>query len=110
MGCLVLLYFIEMLPCTVSYGKCVVTCTNGMCSVQMHNRKKVPKSSKVTNLKSHCTHVHTFALHIDAIQSYFPEYFGQDIEHFEGNTGYDSSQDTQQLDPQEDGQEDNERN
>ena len=82
-----------------------------MCSVQMHNRKKVPKSSKVTNLESHCPHVHTFALHIDAIQSYFPEYFGQEIEVFEVNTGYDSSQDTQQLDPQkEDGQEDNEGN
>ena len=52
-----------------------------------------------------CAHL---PLHIDAIQSYFPEYFGQDIEVFEVNTGYDSSQDTQ-LDPQqEDGQEDNE--
>ena len=96
---------------TFEYGKCVVTCTNGMCSVQMHNMKKVPKFSKVTNLESHCPHVCTFALHIDAIQSYFPEYFGQDIEVFEVNTGYDSSQDTQQLDPQqEDGQEDNEGN
>ena len=77
----------------------------------MHNRKKVPKSSKVTNLESHCPHVCTFALHIDAIQSHFPEYFGQDIEVFEGNTGYDSSQDTQQLhSQQEDGQEDNEGN
>ena len=96
---------------TFEYGKCVVTYTNGMCSVQMHNRKKVPKSSKVTNLESHCLHVCTFALHIDAIQSYFPEYFGQDIDVFEGNTGHDSSEDTQQLDPQQQyGQEENEGN
>ena len=46
---------------TFEYGKCVVTCTNGMCSVQMHNMKKVPKSSKVTNLESRCPHVRTFA-------------------------------------------------
>ena len=81
-----------------------VFCTNAQ-------QEKFSKSSKVTNLESHCPHVHTFALHIDAIQSYFPEYFGQDIEVFEGNTGYDSSLETQQLDPQqEDGQEDNEGN
>ena len=75
---------------TFEYGKCVVTCTNGMCSVQMHNMKKVPKSSKVTNLESHCPHVCTFPLHIDAIQSYFPEYFGQDIEVFEGNMSHNN--------------------
>ena len=88
---------------TFEYGKCVVTCTNGMCSVQMHNCKKLPKSAKVTNLESHCPHVCTFALHINAIQSYFPQYFGQDIEVFEGNTGDDSSQDTQEVDPQQEG-------
>ena len=69
---------------TFEYRRCVVTCTNGMCSVQMHNRKKVPKSSKVTNVKSHCSNVHMFVLHIDTIQSYFPEYFGWDIEVLEG--------------------------
>ena len=31
---------------TFDYGKRVVTCTNGMCSVQMHNRKKFPNHQR----------------------------------------------------------------
>ena len=80
-----------------------VFCTNAQHEKKSPNLQK----SQIWNHTAHmCAH---FALHIDAIQSYFPEYFGQDIEVFEVNTRYDSSQDTQQLDPQqEDGQEDNE--
>ena len=36
---------------TFEYVKCVVTCTNGMCSVHMHNKKKIPKFVKVENAK-----------------------------------------------------------
>ena len=68
---------------TFEYGKCVVTCTNGMCSVQMHNRKKSFPNHQKSQIWNHTApHVHTFVLHTDAIQSYFPEYFGQDIEVF----------------------------
>ena len=34
---------------TFEYGKCVVTCTHEICTVQMHNKKKIPKSAKVEN-------------------------------------------------------------
>ena len=60
---------------TFEYGKCVVTCTHGMCAVQMHNKKKIPKSSKIENFKGLYTHVQTIALHMDSVKSYFPEYF-----------------------------------
>ena len=65
---------------TFEYGKCVVTCTNGMCCVQMHNKKKIPKSAKVENAKGLCPHVQTIAIHINAVKSYFPEYFASHIE------------------------------
>ena len=65
---------------TFEYGKCVVTCTHDMCSVQMHNKKKIPKSAKVENFKGLCLHVQTTATHMDSVKSYFPEYFKSHVE------------------------------
>ena len=51
-----------------------------MCAVQMHNKKKILKSSKIENFKGLHTHVQTIALHMDSVTSYYPEYFESDVE------------------------------
>ena len=84
---------------TFEYGKCVVTCTHGMCAVQMHNKKKIPKSSKIENFKGLCAHVQTIALHMDSVKSYFPEYFESDVERsHENHPDEENGQDSQLLD------------
>ena len=68
---------------TFEYGKCIVTCTHGMCAVQMHNKNKIPKSAKVENFKGHCLHIQTITVHMESVKSYFPEYFESDHENFQ---------------------------
>ena len=82
---------------TFEYGKCVVTCTHEMCAVQMHNKKKIPKSAKVENFKGHSQHVQTIAVHMESVKSYFPEYFKSDNENFQENPPHEENAEHSQL-------------
>ena len=83
---------------TFEYGKCVVKCTNGMCSVHMHNKKKIPKSAKVENAKGLCPHVQTISTHNDSVKSYLPEYFTSNIQiSLENNPDEEENMEENQL-------------
>ena len=79
--------------------KCLVTCTHRMCAVQMHNKKKIPKSAKVENFKGLCPHAQTIAIHMDTVRSYFPQYFESDGEMSQENhPDEENAQDSELLD------------
>ena len=70
-----------------------------MCSVQMHNKKKIQKSAKVENFKGLCPHVETIATHMDSVKSYFPEYFESHFEMSqENNPDEENTEDSELLD------------
>ena len=66
---------------TFNNNKCFAKCTNGICSAQMQNQKKIPKTASLQNVTNLCEHMKTIAEHLDYIKSFFPEYFedGADV-------------------------------
>ena len=60
---------------TFNNNKCFAKCTNGICSAQMQNQKKIPKTASLQNVTNLCEHMKTIAEHLDYIKSFFPEYF-----------------------------------
>ena len=66
---------------TFNNNKCFAKCTNGICSAQMQNRKKIPKTASLQNVTNLCEHMKTIAEHLDYIKSFFPEHFedGADV-------------------------------
>ena len=77
----------------------MVTCTHGMCAVQIHNKMKIPKSAKVENFKGFCPYVKTIVTHKDSVKSYFPEYSKSDVKMSEENhPDEENEQDSELLD------------
>ena len=56
-------------------NNCDIKCTNGMCSTNMKNKKKMPKQLPVQHGPYLCEHLNTFTKHIEYVKSFFPEFF-----------------------------------
>ena len=55
---------------TFNNNKCFAKCMNGICSAQMQNRKKIPKTASLQNVTNLCEHMKTIAEHLDYIKSF----------------------------------------
>ena len=63
---------------TFTHGKCMLTCSDGMCKARMHNKKRVPQSASIKDTEHLCTHLHTISINFNAVKKYFPDYFCAD--------------------------------
>ena len=59
-------------------GKCYAKCLNGMCAANLRNKKKIPKSLSLKEKDKLCSHIRTLSDHLEYVQAFFPDYFGDD--------------------------------
>ena len=67
---------------TISFrrGQCYARCTEGICSAQSRNRKKIPKVYSCEDPGELCTHLQVLGKHYDSLHSLFPEFFNPEAE------------------------------
>ena len=69
---------------TFTHGKCMLTCSDGMCKARMH-KKRVPQSASVKDTKHLCSHLCTISINFDVVKKHFPDYFCADQQADEEN-------------------------
>ena len=57
-------------------GKCFIKCTDGNCSAQVLNRKKITKKITIEHSDKICSHLNTIYQNFDYVKGFFPVYFG----------------------------------
>ena len=63
---------------TFTHGKCMLTCSDGMCQTRMHNKNRVPQLDSIKDTEHLCSHLRTIIINFDAVKKYFPDYFCAD--------------------------------
>ena len=56
-------------------GTCYIKCHSGFCLAANINKKRIPRSGKLSDTAKLCSHLNTCYTHIDRIMSSFPNYF-----------------------------------
>ena len=62
---------------TVSFdiGRCYIKCHSGMCVATTLNKKRMPKSKKLSLSGDFCRHLTTVNQNIDSVRKFFPDFF-----------------------------------
>ena len=71
-------------------GKCFTKCTDGICSAQMLNRKKIPKKITIEHSDKICSHLNTIYQSFDYVKGFFPVYFGSQEDSLENEEEEDA--------------------
>ena len=70
---------------TITHGKCMLTCSDGICKARMHNKKRVPESASIKDTEHLCSHLCTISINFHAVKKHFPDYFCADKQADEEN-------------------------
>ena len=64
---------------TFSHGRCSVKCTNGLCQVQLNNKKRISKHGELNDKTENlCSLLQTLKVNLEHVKELFPEYFSSE--------------------------------
>ena len=87
---------------TFTHGKCMLTCSDGVCKARMHNKKRVPQLASIKDTEHLCSHLCTISINFDAVKKHFPDYFCADQQADEENVQDEENFQFQQYDNDDD--------
>ena len=80
-------------------GICYIKCHSGFCGTANINKKRIPRSSQLSETAKLCSHLQTCYTNIDRITTHFPNYFNQ----LEQNDDINEDGNTEDINTEDDG-------